>query len=222
VIAQHGAGSFPELVLARPGGHHDLLREPVKRGWIVYAPLAAMHYPFDNARNPVHGAEVRAVLDGQLRPKGTSLAAVEAARVSGALTALLRRGLASHVAMAGLSFGSVFTLYMMVLDKRIAAGVASCSFRDFFMDGIDPGDPQGRPFDFTAAELARWIAPRPLQVQAGRNDPNLPVERARAAAEKARAYWRGSGGFEFVEFEGGHEFSGPEAWRFLAAQFGPG
>ena len=67
-------------------------------------------------------------------------------------------------------------------------------------------------------EIVALICPRPLQVQMGRMDELVPADNARRQAERAHEYYRRLGQadrFEFLVCEGGHEFFGEPAWRFL-------
>ena len=216
VISCHGGGGFPEMATFQGGAnYHDMVRGAVAAGYAVYAPLAVM-YPY---RDRDHGTaipeKVRGELDAVLRTKGTSLVAVEMAKLSKALDALLKRPEIdpARVGMVGLSFGGAYTVYAAALDPRIRAAVASCSFRD---RSGQPAGPGGPPAGVTPGELAALIAPRPLQVQAGRKDKLIPVDSVRAAAAAARERYAGNESrFAYEEFDGGHEFRGAPAWAFL-------
>lgn len=230
VIAQHGGGGFPELALFHGGAnYHDLVRGPLRQGWIVFAP----HHIFYPYGDRDHGTPlpktVRKQLDASLRRGGTSLAAVEVAKIAKALDALLpRREIDSdRVAMTGLSYGGYYTLYTMALDARIQAGVASCSFVKWGeVQGSSVRDirTDGKLCDLEPWELATLICPRPLQVQAGRTDTLLTLQRTEPQAKKASAVYREYGApqlFEFEPFDGGHEFHGASAWRFLGQRLRP-
>jgi len=216
VIAKHGGGGTPEMATFKGGtNYHDMVRGAVAEGYIVWAPLTVM-YPFrDRDKGTAIPAEVRRDLDAPLRAAGMSLMGLEVGKMSLALTSLLRERKeidASRIAMVGLSYGGYYTLYMAALDPRIRVAVASCSFRD---EAGQNGAPEGRPVDMGGPELASLIAPRALQVQAGVNDKGLPIADVRRAAERAQALVRAGKGFQFSEFEGGHEWRGALAWPFL-------
>jgi hypothetical protein len=70
--------------------------------------------------------------------------------------------------------------------------------------------------DVPPAELVKMISPRPLQVQCGLNDKLVPIDSARRERDKLR----GAKGFDYREFEGGHEWRGDIAWDFLRANAG--
>ena len=78
-------------------------------------------------------------------------------------------------------------------------------------------------------EICALICPRFLQIQAGKTDGY--THRDPALAPATAAYWEGlrkggaaglgadSGGvgaFEYVRFEGGHEFDDESAWAFVS------
>ena len=223
VISQHGGGGTPELAAFQGGGNYrDMVRGAVAHGWIVYAP----HHLFYPYRDRDHGSpipeRVREQLDDKLRAAGTSLAAVEVAKISRALDVLLERPEVDRkrVAMVGLSYGGFYTMYTTALEPRIGAAVASCSFREQPGAGSDYSG--GRLNDLAPAEVAAIVFPRPLQVQAGLSDKLMSLESARKEAARAAEYYRKSGAaerFSFVTFGGGHEFRGDIAWPFLKKYF---
>ena len=221
VISQHGGGGTPEMATFHGGtNYHDQVRGAVAEGYVVFAPLTIM-YPFSdrNHDTPIP-AEVRGILDDELRARGTTLMGVEAYKISRALDVVLKRPEvdAKRVAMIGLSYGGYYTLYTTALEPRIKVAVASCSFRDREPTGAARTErPAGRPNDLSSAELVRLISRRPLEVQNGINDKSLPIDDVRRAVEKSRVYYQGphAADFEFEAFEGVHEFRGDVAWPFL-------
>lgn len=214
VIAQHGGGGSPELALFRGGSnYHDMIRGAVRQGYVVYAPLIAMYPYVDRDNGTEIQPEVRRDFDRELRERGTSLFGVETTMISESVTLLLKRPEIDKkkVAMIGLSYGGFYTLYQMALDKRIRAGVASCSFRDFDEAEWRDKPTEGRPFDMTPADLVKMISPRPIQIQCGLRDTNLPIDSARKAHEKVKD----TQGVDYQEFPGVHEWNGELAWKFL-------
>ena len=224
VISQHGGGGTPEMATFQGGANYrDMVRGAVQEGYIVWAPLTVM-YPYrDRDQGTAIPAEVRRDLDAPLREVGASLMGLEVAKISLALTALLKDRQeidAQRIAMVGLSYGGFYTLYTAALDPRIKVAVASCSFRNQANPQTNPqanqqSAPEGRPVDLAGPELASLIAPRPLQVQAGVNDKGFPIDDVRAAAKRTQTLYGPAKTFEFIEFEGGHEWRGTVAWPFL-------
>lgn len=226
IIAQHGGGGYPELATFHGGSnYHDLVRGAVEQGWAVFAPQL-LFYPFgDRDHGTPIPSDIRARLDTRLRGLGTSLAAVEVAKITAALDALLQRPELDpdRVGMVGLSYGGFYTLYTAALDPRIRAAASSCAFADWGTPTEDVGEP-GEWFsggvlnDLTPAALAAMICPRPLLVQAGVHDTLFRIDATREmVVAAADAYERlgGSGRLEFVEFVGGHEFRGEPVWAFF-------
>jgi len=165
IFAQHGGGGTPETAIFQGGAnYHDMIRGAAARGYVVFAPHLVFNPFSDQAADSPLPPGVRSRLDARLRLLGTSLTAVEVAKVSRALDALLLR------------------------------------------PEIDP------------ARVA-LACPRPLQVQVGEEDAMFRVGDAQRLATRAAAYYDRLGvgeRFEFVAFEGGHEWRGDVAWRFLA------
>jgi len=212
VIALHGGGGFPEMATFHGGtNYHDMVRGAVERGYVVFAP----HHIFYPFRDRDHGTpippEVRAQLDEPLKQHGTSLMAVEIAKIAKALDVLLARPEVdpNRVAMIGLSWGGYYTLYTAALEPRIKVAVASCSFQG----DLDPNAKRtyGRPDDISTRDLIDMIRPRPLQVQYGDQDKGLPVDKVKEGLKDAGKY----DGFELQIFSGVHEFRGDIAWAFL-------
>lgn len=218
IIAQHGGGGTPELALFKGGANYrDMIRGAAREGYVVYAPLVIMYPYVDRDNGTEIPADVRRDFDNALRERGTSLFGVETTMISESLTALMKRPEVDpkRVAMVGLSYGGFYTLYQMALDKRIRGGVASCSFRDFDEAEWQQKPIEGRPYDMTPANLVKAISPRSIQVQCGIRDKNLPIDSARQAEAKAK----GTKGFEYVEFDGVHEWNGALAWKYLKTLF---
>ncbi len=216
VIAKHGGGGYPELAIFKGGGNYkDMIRGAAKEGYVVWAPITLMHPYRDRDTGTPIPAEVRRDMDAQFRNLGASLMAVETMRISRSLDVIIRRPEVdpARVGMIGLSYGGFFTLYTMALDSRIKAGVASCSIRDRESTRFDP--PAGQPVDMPGADLAALIAPRALQLQNGVNDKGFPIDMVRRAAAEAKTHYPPDGAFEYMEFDGGHEWRGDIAWAFL-------
>lgn len=221
VIAMHGGGGSPEVALFHGGAnYHDMVRGGVKRGYVVFAPqhlFAAEGYPKD----------VRQRTDDRLRLVGTSLTAVEIAKITRSLDVLLKRPEidASRVAMIGLSYGGYYALVTPAVDKRIKVSVCSCYYG--VQESRYARDELSIPSDFRFSnrftlfrdsELAALICPRALQVQAGSNDGVDHRDGGKPLAPKSAAFYKQLGlgeRFEHLIFEGGHEFHDPSAWEFV-------
>lgn len=128
----------------------------------------------------------------------------------------------------GFSGGASLTLYTAALDLRISSVVISGGFNTFqdsimtirhcmcntiphILNYADMGD------------IAGLIAPRPLLLEAGRDDPIFPIAGFERAYETLRPIYEASGASDRLAthvFEGGHRWDGEQtaAWlsRWLA------
>jgi len=217
VIAQHGNNGSPEVALFHGAGNYkDMIRGAAARGYVVYAPHLVTYSARDQQEGSPIPEDVRAQLDQKFRAKGASLTGVEAIRITRALDALIDRPEVDRerVGMIGLSLGGSTTLAVTALDPRIRVAVVSCGFR---YQPLEAGSPM------PVSQLIPAIAPRPLQVQAGKRDPLVSIESARPAGSIGSDVYSKSGAgerFVFEEFYGGHEFNGDLAFPFLEKYLG--
>ncbi len=220
VISLHGGGGIPESALFHGGSnYHDQIRGAVQQGYVVWAPLFVMQPGADKNKGTTVPAEIRKDLDAKLRPLGTSLMGMETTKITRALDRILERPEvnASRVAMIGLSYGGYYTLYIAAVEPRIKVAIASCSFRN--TPAAKDGVTEGRPVDITSPDQVALIAPRPLQIQVGVNDKLAPIDTVRETAVLAKKKYADAGKpemLDYAEFEGGHEWKGDIAWKFLA------
>ncbi len=136
--------------------------------------------------------------------------------------------LVEGVGCLGLSGGGTTTLYSAALDERITAAVLSGAFGDFhssIMTTIhcDCNYIPGILQDADMADIAALIAPRPLLIENGTDDPIFPVARTVAAcAQLAAAYALLDVPERFDQdiFPGGHQFHGDKALPWLARWLG--
>jgi dienelactone hydrolase len=221
VIAMHGGGGSPEIATFHGGAnYHDMIRGAVARGYAVFAPqhlFTADGFPPD----------FRQRVDARARLVGTTITAIEIAKITRGLDVVLKRPEvdASRVAMIGLSYGGFYTLYTTALEPRIKVAVSSCYFSDRaeLLDKTEPFGWADWRFTnglslFSDPDIVALICPRPLQVQVGSRDELFPIAAARRTAPLAAEHYRRlnlADRFRFDEFPGGHEFHGEAAWEFL-------
>jgi dienelactone hydrolase len=221
IISMHGGGGSPEVALFHGGSnYHDMVRGGVKRGYAVYAPTHLF-----NAAG--FTPDVRNRTDSRMREIGTSLTAVEIAKITRALDVLLKRPEIDpkRVGMVGLSYGGYYALVTPALEPRIKAVVSSCYFGvqefRYELDELSvPSDFQfmDRMSLFKDSEMVALICPRPLEIQAGSRDNATHREMGKRLAPASSAYYEGLGrgdDFRFYVFEGGHEFYDPSAWDWM-------
>lgn len=221
VISMHGGGGSPEVALFHGGAnYHDMVRGGVKHGYVVYAPthlFRADGFPPD----------VRNRTDDRLRLVGTSLTAVEIAKITRALDVLLKRPEVDpkRVGMVGLSYGGYYALVTPALEPRIKAAVSSCYFgvQEYRYEQDELSVPSDFRFPdrmtrFRDSEIVALICPRPLEIQAGAKDAPTHREMGKRLAPLCEEYYRGLGkadNFRFLVLDGGHEFFDPSAWEWL-------
>jgi dienelactone hydrolase len=221
VISMHGGGGSPEGALFHGGAnYHDMVRGGVKRGYVVFAPqhlFSAEGYPKD----------VRQRTDDRLRLVGTSLTAVEIAKITRSLDVLLQRPEVddTRVGMVGLSYGGYYALVTPAVDTRIKVSVCSCYYG--VQESRYARDELSVPSDFRFADrftlfrdsdIAALICPRALQVQAGSRDGVDHRDGGKPLAPQSAEYYKKLGlehRFEHTIFEGGHEFNDETAWKFV-------
>jgi len=221
VISMHGGGGSPEVALFKGGAnYHDMVRGGVKRGYIVFAPqhlFSAEGYPKD----------IRNRTDERLRLVGTTLTAVEIAKITRSLDVLLLRPEvdATRVAMVGLSYGGYYALVTPAVDTRIKVSVCSCYYG--VQEARYERDELSIPSDFKFldrftlfrdSDIAALICPRALQIQAGSKDGVDHRDGGKPLAPQSAAYYEKLGladRFQHLIFEGGHEFHDDSAWEFV-------
>ncbi len=229
VIAAHGRGGQPArtkngklTIVGR--SNRDLALGALQRGYAVWEPI----FVFYAEGRP---DDLRTRLEMRAREVGTSLPAIEIAKVLGGLDAILKTQPIDpdRVAMVGLSYGGFYTLYTTALDDRIRVAVVAAYFndRENILDTTEPfGMPDWRfPNSLSIFQdhvLVALVCPRPLQIQVGDHDQLFPIAGARRALPLAKAsYERLNLGqrFSFMEFVGRHEFNGEQAWAFIGRCF---
>jgi len=222
VISMHGGGGSPELVVFNGGSnYHDMAHGAVKRGYAVFAPqhlFSAPGYPGD----------IRNRTDDRLRLVGTSLTAVEIAKITRSIDVLAKRPEidGKRIAMVGLSYGGYYALVTPALDQRIKVSVSSCYFgvQEFRYEGDELSVPSDFRFMdrftlFRDSEIGALICPRALLIQAGKNDDAPHRDMGIKLAPSVASYYDRLGiadRFKFVVFDGGHEFKDATAWEFVA------
>jgi dienelactone hydrolase len=221
IVAMHGGGGSPEVALFHGGAnYHDMVRGGAKRGYIVFAPqhlFTAQGYPRD----------IRNKIDERMRLIGTSLTAVEIAKITRSLDVLLERPEvdATRVGMVGLSYGGYYALVTPAVDTRIKVAVSSCYYG--VQEGRYERDELSVPSDFKFkdrftlfrdSEIVALICPRALEIQAGSQDDTDHREPGKLLAPISQSYYAKlhlPDQFRHVVFEGKHEFNDASAWEFV-------
>jgi dienelactone hydrolase len=221
IISMHGGGGSPEVALFHGGAnYHDMVRGGVKRGYAVYAPqhlFSADGFPND----------IRNKIDERLRLVGTSLTAVEIAKITRAIDRLIDRPEIDpkHIAMVGLSYGGYYALVTPAIDTRIKVSVSSCYYG--VQEGRYERDELSVPSDFKFndrftlfrdSDIVALICPRALQIQAGSLDDSDHRDPGKILVPSSQAYYTNlslGDRFTHVIFDGHHEFRDDVAWDFV-------
>ena len=185
VISMHGGGGSPEVALFNGGSNYnDMVRGAAKRGYVVYAPqhlFRAEGYPGD----------IRRRIDDRMRLIGTSITAVEIAKITYAIDELVKRPEVDpkRIAMVGLSYGGFYAQVTPAIDTRIKVSVSSCYFgvQEYRYERDELSVPTDFRFPsrftlFDDADKVALIAPRAHQIQAGASDNDSHRAKGAAAA----------------------------------------
>ena len=232
VIAAHGRGGMPERpkngkLTAVSRRNRDLAYGALQKGYAVWEPMFVFY-------SQKHPADIRERLEVRARQSGTTLPAIEIAKIIGGLDALLASQPIDpqRIAMVGMSYGGFYTLYATALDDRIRVAVVAAYFNDR-KAVLASSEPFG-VLDWRFHNSLRWfrdetmaalVCPRPLQIQSGDHDQLFPIEGARKKVPDARRFYERlniADRFSFVEFVGRHDFNGNAAWTFIDRFFGHG
>lgn len=130
-----------------------------------------------------------------------------------------------RIGLMGISGGGQLTLWTAAVEPRFKAAIVS-GYLNRVRDSIlgmhhcicnfIPG--MAKHFDMT--DLAAMIAPRPILIESGTEDPIFPIKATRAAVATVRKHYKVFGAADRVEvdiFKGDHQWSGRKLKPFLAA-----
>jgi len=133
---------------------------------------------------------------------------------------------ADRLYLTGHSGGGMCTVFLSAIDARVKAAVPSCyvctwrrSLMD--MDHCSCNFVPGILNLIDMPDLLGLIAPRPLLIVAGRNDPLFPLAGVMEAYERAKEMYAAAGAPENLELfigEGGHRYFAERVWPWLREQ----
>jgi dienelactone hydrolase len=130
----------------------------------------------------------------------------------------------SRMGMVGFSYGATVTLFLAAIDPRVAVAVVSGYFSSWAESHKVPWNMCGSQImpdmlgNMEHADLAALVAPRPLLIQSGDEDPLFPVATAREALDRVRAVYELMGAGDRLAhdvFSGEHQWNGPGAYPFI-------
>jgi dienelactone hydrolase len=131
---------------------------------------------------------------------------------------------ASRIGMVGLSYGGTVTLFTAAYDHRVAAAVVSGYFSSWAECHKMPWNMCGSQVvhgmlgRLEHEDLGALVAPRPLLVETGTEDPLFPRKAAMESVRRTRLIYDADQAGDRLEhdvFEGGHQWHGVAAIPFL-------
>ncbi len=250
VIVPHGHGSDGRYGVCGIDRHskmsetrlrysHDLGVQLVKQEYMVIAPDArgsGDRRIGDKVSIATSSKNIETLLSSDcnglsfaLGSLGASLAGAWVWDLMALMDLLVSRKQGGNVSVCGFSGGGLQSLYFAAMDSRVKAAVVSGYFFKYkdchlhtnlcgcnFIPGYNTETDLG--------ETAALIAPRPLMIQKGVNDPlngRRGIEGPRELSVKVRDAYTAAGcpeNFEFSEFDGEHRFEPATAYPFLEMQ----
>ncbi|MBD2844149.1 dienelactone hydrolase family protein [Paenibacillus sp. IB182496] len=241
VVALHGHGYGSREIVgllpdgtpdtAAPGIHQHFALQLVARGLTVIAPdvvgFGERRLEADTAADPDAPSSCFK-LATQLMMLGRTLTGLRMHETLRAFEYLAARPEVDgeRVGIMGFSGGALIAYTAAVRETRIRAAVLT-GFPNTFRDSIlrinhciDNYTP-GLLLHAELPELIGLIAPRPLFLESGADDPIFPRDGFARAAEQLRAIYDEAGAGERLQtdlFPGRHEISGRRAYDWLAQQ----
>ncbi|NLJ40065.1 MAG: dienelactone hydrolase [Clostridiales bacterium] len=237
IIACHGHGyGSKEIVGLNPDGS-DNYQDPgyqknfavelVKRGFIVIAPdlLGFGDRRLDADKDKAAEENSCHMISTYLLMLGKTMAGHRTYDVLRTIDYLETREDVDvdRIGIMGISGGALVCGFATALDDRIKAVVLS-GYTNTFLDSVmsifhcvDNFIP-GIVNHAEMPDLLGLIAPRPLLVESGTEDPIFPIETAKIAYERIKGVYRFLGEEEKIDsdfFEGEHEISGAKAYDWL-------
>ena len=175
-----------------------------------------------------YARDIRNKTDDRLRLVGTSLTAIEIAKITRSLDVILKRPEVdpARVGMVGLSYGGYYALVTPAIDTRIfVPSVPSCYYG--VQEGRYERDETSVPSDFKFkdrftlfrdSDIVALICPRALEIQAGSLDDSDHRDPGKKLAPFSAEYYSKLGlsdRFRHLVFDGKHEFHDESAWEFV-------
>lgn len=244
IIALHGHGTYGArgiIGLAESATEAEFIRilnydyalQFARRGYLVFAPvlrgfgerMEANPQPIDQFPDPQMWLCSCRELSFNAILSGTTLLGLRVWDVLRLIDYVRARPepMVEGLGCVGLSGGGTITLFTAALDRRITRAVVSGyinTFRDSIMSiehcacNYVPGLLQYAEMP----DIAGLIAPRPLLVESGKNDPIYPVKGTLQALDELRKVYACFGAMDHLDadlFEGVHEWSGRKAYDWM-------
>ncbi|MBE6642383.1 MAG: hypothetical protein E7615_01870 [Ruminococcaceae bacterium] len=206
VTAIHGGDGTPELMSDMYGKNYygHITRRLLDRNVIVFAPQLLI---WDG--RSYGDVFDRFEIDSRYKALGGSLTAFEVECIRGALDKLAENELvdSDKMGILGLSYGGYYSLVTAALDDRIKAVYSSCVFNDRIKYSRPDFVYKGMADKFLDAEMAALISPRPLYLEAGKNDGIFKPAGALTEIERLKQYYSdASENLVFKITDSGHKY----------------
>jgi dienelactone hydrolase len=224
-IHGHGPGKSHVCGLAETAQPNaDYGRQLVRRGYVVLAPdLRCFGERVDEGPDDHYACDtnlVHAVMAGSV-PLAQNL--WDLAR---ALDMLERHPLVDpdRLGVVGFSYGGTMALFLAAYDNRVAAAVVSGYLSSWAASHAIPFNTCGSQVlpgvlgRLEHLDVASLVAPRPMLVESGTEDPIFPAGVARKTVAQLRAVYAALGAEDHLYhdvFAGGHQWHGDMAYPFL-------
>ncbi|WP_373232958.1 dienelactone hydrolase family protein [Cohnella sp.] len=211
-----------------PSGHGTIIHQLAERGFVVVVPeivgFGDRRLTQDNGGDDPK-ANSCFPLAAALLLAGKTLAGLRVYEASRAVDYVLQRGDtdSQRIGVIGFSGGGMIASLVAATDDRIGAAAiygyastyrGSILARRHCLDNYLPGILQHAEMP----DLLGLIAPRPLFIESGLEDPLFPAEQVREAIREIKAIYREmecEERFAFDLFEGGHEMNGRHSLDWL-------
>ncbi len=135
-----------------------------------------------------------------------------------------------RIAVAGLSYGGTMSLFLAALDDRVRGAVVSGYLSSWRAAHAVPWNMCGSQVLFGQQgriehiDVASMLAPRPVLIESGVDDPLFAVDAARGTVDQLRSVFSAHdadpGLVEHDVFDGGHRWNGIRVGDFLARALG--
>lgn len=224
-IHGHGPGKAHVCGLARTDQPNaDYAHQLAQRGYVVLAPdLRNFGERLDDGPSDHYACDtnlVHAVMAGAV-PLTQNL--WDMAR---ALDFLEQQPLVdpARLGVAGLSYGGTAALFLAAFDPRVAVAVVSGYLSSWASSHAIPLNMCGSQVlpgtlgRLEHVDIGALVAPRPMLVESGDQDPIFPIDAARRTVSQLRQVYAALGAegrLQHDVFAGGHQWHGQEAYAFL-------
>ncbi len=230
VIAQHGGGGTPELCndFIGENNYTCFTKYILERKMIVFSPqLLLWRFKMVTGETfpPYPGLEFeRDKIDGALEKVGESITGLEVFCLKRCIDLLETMDFVDEdrIGMLGLSYGGFYSMYTAAVEPRIKVVYSAGVFNDRSSFAMRSWSWRNSSHQFHDAEVCALIAPRPLFVDIGQEDPVFDTSNSVEEAARVKKYYTYLGkeeNFTYNYWKGGHRFdiAGGNIHRFLDA-----